>query len=120
MRHGKMQLNLGLDVLETRLFKRGMKNSDTAAMFYIEVSAYDRPEVRAAIELIILSVTMQEHAKRLERMGLPVPILEGDYQVIENELRRETTRRMLQVPQKRIIREDILSPLLWSSMSCGS
>ena len=31
----------------------------------------------------ILNITMQEHVERLERLGLPVPVIETDYEVEE-------------------------------------
>jgi hypothetical protein len=44
-----------------------------------------RPEVyargdRAPTQNVLLNMTLEEHTKRLERLGLPVPQIEGDYE----------------------------------------
>jgi hypothetical protein len=44
-----------------------------------------RPEVyargdRPPTQNVFLNMTLQEHNKRLERLGLPVPVIEGDYE----------------------------------------
>ena len=77
----------GVDKVETALVKRAIKNSDTAAIAYLK--AY-RPERYARKDLVeprtnvTLQITLAEHTKRLERLGLPVPVIEGDYEVEEN------------------------------------
>jgi hypothetical protein len=44
-----------------------------------------RPEVyargdRAPTQNVLLNMTLEEHTRRLERLGLPVPQIEGDYE----------------------------------------
>ena len=73
----------GLDELESRVFARGMKDSVSDAQFALKYRRYERRGSRHPSDFI-LNITLQEQIKRLERLGLPVPILEGDYEVIED------------------------------------
>jgi hypothetical protein len=74
----------GLDLLEDRAYQRAMKNSDQLLMFQLRAR---RPEVygrsgdsRPQPSSFILNVTLEEQLARLERLGLPVPVIEGDYE----------------------------------------
>jgi hypothetical protein len=40
-----------------------------------------------------LQITLQEHFKQLERLGLPVPQLEGDYEIEDDETDRSSVDR---------------------------
>ena len=72
----------GLDLLEDRAYQRAMKNSDQLLMFQLRAR---RPEVygrsgdsRPDHSNFILNVTLQEQLARLERLGLPVPVIETE------------------------------------------
>ena len=71
----------GLDKVETALFKRAIKNSDTAAIAYLKAyrpERYARKDVGKSRTNVAVDTTLQEHIKRLERLGLPVPQIESD------------------------------------------
>jgi hypothetical protein len=77
----------GLDLLEDRAYQRAMKNSDQLLMFQLRAR---RPEVygrsgdsRPQPSNFILNLTLQERLKRLERLGLPVPVFETDYEDVD-------------------------------------
>jgi hypothetical protein len=73
----------GLDALETQLYDSGMNGNSSDAQFMLKHRRYDRGDARPQSNFI-LNITLQEHNKRLERLGLPVPQIEGDYE--EEEL----------------------------------
>ena len=73
----------GLDLLETKLYDSGMNGNSSDAQFMLKHRRYDRGDARPQSNFI-LNITLQEHNKRLERLGLPVPQIEGDYE--EEEL----------------------------------
>jgi hypothetical protein len=72
----------GLDLLEDRAYQRAMKNSDQLLMFQLRAR---RPEVygrsdSAPKSNVHLQISLEEHFKRLERLGVPLPVIEGDYE----------------------------------------
>jgi hypothetical protein len=71
----------GLDVLETRVYDRAMKNSPEDARFLLRYRRYER-ELRndKPQSNFIVNLTLQERLKRLERLGLPLPVFETDYE----------------------------------------
>lgn len=74
-------IETGVDKIEAALAKRAREHSDRAA---IAILAAYRPERYArqanadAHTSVTFQVTMQDHAKRLERLGLPSPVIEVD------------------------------------------
>jgi hypothetical protein len=73
----------GVDKVETALVKRAIKNSDAAAIAYLKAyrpERYARKDTAEPRTNVTLQITLQEHNKRLERLGLPVPQIEGDYE----------------------------------------
>ncbi len=72
----------GLDLLEDRAYQRAMKNSDQLLMFQLRArrpEVYGRTGDSTPKANFIPQITLQEHFKQLERLGLPIPVLESDY-----------------------------------------
>jgi hypothetical protein len=72
----------GVDKVETALVKRAIKHSDAAAIAYLKAYRPERYARKDSVEPrtnVNLQITLQEHFKQLERLGLPLPQLEGDY-----------------------------------------
>jgi hypothetical protein len=74
----------GLDLLEDRAYQRAMKGSDQLLMFQLRAR---RPEVygrsgdsRPQPSNFLLNITLKENAERLKRLGLPVPLIDSDYE----------------------------------------
>ena len=81
-----------LDKLEGRLYDLGMEGdrgaiTDTLRARRPEVWRDNKSEDRVpgTQNNFIFNVTMQEHIARLERLGLPVPVIETDYEVFDDE-----------------------------------
>ena len=79
----------GLDHLETVAYKRAEAKSD---YLLIKILQARRPEVWGGGEVrersnqsnnFFLNFTPEEKLKRLERLGLPVPVIESDFEVID-------------------------------------
>ena len=76
-----------LDVLETTLYDRAMKGNSADACWILR---YRRPEVyggrdaneKPAQSDFVLNITLEEQYKRLERLGLPIPVIESDYEEV--------------------------------------
>jgi hypothetical protein len=66
-------------LLETKLYDSGMNGNSSDAQFILRHKRYDRPENRTQSSFIT-NITLEEHTKRLERLGLPVPVIESDYE----------------------------------------
>jgi hypothetical protein len=85
-------IQAGVDRVETALVQRAIEKDTPAALAYLK--AY-RPELYARGEgqprqqsNFILNITLQEHYKRLERLGLPVPVIESDLEDDDAPMRR--------------------------------
>jgi hypothetical protein len=74
----KDAVETGLDLLETRLFKSGLAGNDMTAMFTLKHRRYDKQKDNKVPSNYILNITLAEHEKRLQRLGLPVPMIESD------------------------------------------
>jgi hypothetical protein len=71
----------GLDALETRLYDSGLAGNSSDAQFILEHRRFRNiGDGRPQQSNFISQITLQEHYKRLERLGLPVPMIEGDYE----------------------------------------
>jgi hypothetical protein len=91
----------GVDRLEDEAHRRAVEGYNSRPIYHKgrkvgEIREYSdsllglllksrRPEVyargdRAPTQNVFLNMTLQEHNKRLERLGLPVPVIEGDYE----------------------------------------
>ena len=69
-----------LDKLETTVFKRAMKGSIADAHYTLNKRRYDRQDVVRQTTNYVLNVSLSDHIKRLEQLGLPVPVVEGDFE----------------------------------------
>lgn len=74
----KDAIETGLDILETRLYKSGLAGNDMTAMFTLKNRRYDKQKESKPPSNFILNITLAEHEKRLQRLGLPVPMIESD------------------------------------------
>jgi hypothetical protein len=74
----------GLDVLESSVYNRGLKEGGEDARFILKHRRYGAGEANRSSNFI-LNITLEEHTKRLERLGLPVPQVEGDYDDVSEE-----------------------------------
>lgn len=75
-------VHAAVDKVETSLMRRAIKNSDTAAIAILKAyrpERYDRKAWNEARTPSERRISLQEHFKQLERLGLPVPLLESDY-----------------------------------------
>ena len=74
-------IQIGVDKVETALVKRAIKSSDQAAIAYLKAyrpERYARKDGADQHGNVILNITLQEHYKQLERLGLPIPLIESD------------------------------------------
>jgi hypothetical protein len=77
----------GLDVLETSVYDSALAGNSSNAQFMLK---HRRREVYGNFDNasnksnLVLNISLQEHLKQLERLGLPVPQLEGDYDDVES------------------------------------
>jgi hypothetical protein len=68
-------------LLETKLYDSGMKGNSQDAQFILRYRRYNnvsnggRPQ-----QSNFLKITLQEQYKRLERLGIPLPVIETDYE----------------------------------------
>jgi hypothetical protein len=69
-----------LDLLETKLYDSAMNGNSQDAQFILKHRRYCTREAPAVKSNFMLNITLQEHFKRLERLGLPVPVIETDYE----------------------------------------
>lgn len=76
----KDAVETGLDQIETDLWDSAHEGSSSDMQFILK---HRRREVYGNTDQpranFILNVTLEEHYKRLERLGLPIPQIEGDY-----------------------------------------
>jgi hypothetical protein len=73
----------GLDVLETCVYDSALAGNSSAAQFLLKHrrrEVYGNAKVRPQQSNFILNTTLQEQFKRLERLGLPIPQIESDYE----------------------------------------
>jgi hypothetical protein len=78
----------GLDLLETRVMERGLADSASDAQFMLRArrpEVYGRTNEATSRSDFIVRVTLEEHFKRLERLGIQVPVIETDYEFEETE-----------------------------------
>jgi hypothetical protein len=71
-----------LDLIETKLYERAVRDNSGDAHFILthrRREVYGKRDGDRNSNNVIVSITLAEHAKRLERLGLPVPQIEGDY-----------------------------------------
>jgi hypothetical protein len=74
----------GLDMLETSVYQRGLKEGGEDARFTLKYRRYGGGQPRTVQQSkSILNVTMEEHFKRLERLGVPLPEIESDYEELD-------------------------------------
>jgi hypothetical protein len=71
----------GLDALETQLYDSGMNGNSSDAQFILRYRRYNNNAGRPQPSNFILDITLEEHFKQLERLGLPIPQLESDYEI---------------------------------------
>jgi|SRR6266498_3188660 hypothetical protein len=72
-----------LDKLETRVYNSGMRGNASNAQFTLKhrrANVYGNVDSQQAKSNFILNITLQEQYKRLERLGLPLPVIESDYE----------------------------------------
>jgi hypothetical protein len=74
----------GLDLLETSVYERGLKYGGEDARFILK---HRRRNVFGNIDApaqaksdFMLNITLEEHLERLDRLGLPRPVIESDYE----------------------------------------
>jgi hypothetical protein len=70
-----------LDELETRVYKSAMDGNSSDAQFILKHrrrAVYGNAEDRPRQTNFILNVTLKEQLARLERLGLPLPVIESD------------------------------------------
>jgi hypothetical protein len=67
----------GLDLLETKLYDSGMNGNSSDAQFILKHRRYCVGDSRPQSNFI-LNTTLAEHTKRLELLGLPLPVIESD------------------------------------------
>jgi hypothetical protein len=74
-------IEAGVDKVETALIKRAIKDDTPAALAFLRAyrpERYARKDGSESRNNFILNITVAEHNKRLERLGLPVPVIESD------------------------------------------
>lgn len=93
----KDAIEAGLDRMETAVYGEGFKGNITAAIFVLK---HKRKEIYGDFETeqpqqtakqlnnYFLNITLQEHAKRIERLGFQAPLIESDF---EDEDEREVS-----------------------------
>ena len=73
----------GLDRLETHVYNSGLAGNASNAQFILKHRRRDvfgNVEDRPEPSNFILNITLEEQLKRLERLGLPLPVIESDYE----------------------------------------
>ena len=73
----------GLDRLETHVYNSGLAGNASNAQFILKHRRRDvfgNVEDRPQPSNFILNITLEEQLKRLERLGLPLPVIESDYE----------------------------------------
>ncbi len=75
-------IETSLDDVESGLFDRAKKGNSADAQFIMK---HRRRETYGNTDgpnkqNFILNITLQDHYKRLEQLGLPIPVREGDYE----------------------------------------
>ena len=75
-----------LDALETQLYDSGLAGNSSDAQFILKHrrrEVYGNVKERPQQSDFILNVSMEEHYKRLERLGLPRPEIESDFEELD-------------------------------------
>jgi hypothetical protein len=78
----------GLDLLETKLYDSGMKGNSQDAQFILRYRRYNNDGGRPQQSNFSLNITLEEQYKRLERLGIPLPVIESDYEEEDDETDR--------------------------------
>jgi hypothetical protein len=71
----------GLDVLETSVYDSALAGNSSDAQFILKHrrrDVYGNVDNSQAKSNFSLNITLQEHYKQLERLGLPIPLIESD------------------------------------------
>ena len=74
-----------LDKLETRVYNSGMRGNASNAQFTLKhrrkgVYGNDGDRAPNMQTNILANITLQEHLERLDRLGLPRPVIESDHE----------------------------------------
>ena len=78
-------VELALDKVETAVIESAIKGDASNAQFVLKWrrrNIYNNIEGDRAQASITMHISLEEHFKRLERLGLPVPVIESDYEEI--------------------------------------
>lgn len=71
----------GIDQVENSVYKNALKGISVDAHFILKSR---RREIYGTGDqqkpAVVVNITLQDQLKRLERLGLPVPMIEGDYE----------------------------------------
>jgi hypothetical protein len=75
----------GLDLLEHSVYQRGLTEGGEDARFILrgrrrDVFGHAGDAAPRQTSKMILTITLQEHIKQMERLGLPIPVIETDYE----------------------------------------
>ena len=86
---GSTRSRLASISLRPSVYDRGLKDGGEDARFILKHRRRDvygnadtPPQAKSNF---ILNITLQEHYKRLERLGLPIPMIEGDYETDDEQ-----------------------------------
>ena len=72
-----------LDKLETKLYDSALVGNSSDLQFALRHrrrDVYGNTDDKPQHSSFILNLTLQEQFKRLERLGLPLPVIESDYE----------------------------------------
>jgi hypothetical protein len=72
-----------LDALETQLYDSAMNGNSQDAQFILRYRRYNNDGGRPQQPNFFSNITLQDRLKRLERLGLPLPVIETDYHDVE-------------------------------------
>lgn len=74
-----------LDKIETAVIESAIAGDASNAQFMLKWrrrNVYNNVDGDRAHTNITMNITLQEHLQRLERLGLPLPVIESDYEEI--------------------------------------
>jgi hypothetical protein len=77
----KDAVETGLDVIETSVYDSALAGNSSDAQFILKHrrrDVYGNVDNSQAKSDFSLNITLQEHYKQLERLGLPIPMIESD------------------------------------------
>jgi hypothetical protein len=84
-----------LDRLETVLYESALTGDPSNLQFALKHrrrNVYNNTETDRPQASFIMNITLQEQYKRLERLGLPLPMIESDYEEIVDDAGADTDR----------------------------